>query len=106
MEHCLVSSDLNRYYMAQERRDYEQEREDALRKEQQEDEIDEALASCKPTAKVEFFDTVGELVMEYASGNNQVAAIMVATLLKAAKNGEPDAIKAVAAIKTAYLETV
>ena len=106
MEHCIVSHDLNRYYMAQERRDCEQEREDAMRKEQQEDEIDQALYEGKAAKDVEFFGSVLELVMETASGNDSVAVVMVEALLKAAKFGDPAAIKAVATIRAAYLETV
>ena len=92
--------------MAQERRDYEQEIEETLRKEQQEDEIDGALYEGKAATDVEFFGSVLDLVMDTAGGNEQVAVTMVEALLKAAKQGEPAAIKAVATIKTTYLRNV
>jgi hypothetical protein len=106
MEHCLVSHDLNKYYMAQERRDIELEHEEALRASMHEDEIDCALYEGKAATDVEFFGSVLDLVMDTAGGNEQVAVAMVEALLKAAKQGEPAAIKAVATIKTTYLRNV
>lgn len=103
---CSFDRDYRAYQAAYDEDEARQAYEDM----QQKQEIEAALASCNPNAKVVFFETVDALVNDcltsHGKGIDELSNAVVRALLEAARDGKEYAIKALETVADHYYQAI